>query len=51
MVYISDMSKKEEMNDAWHAWVDPENVPTRATVGTVLGSPDTLVEIVVSAAQ
>ncbi len=49
MVYVSDMSKKEEMNDAWHAWVDPANVPTRATVGTELGSSDTLVEIVVSA--
>ena len=51
MVFISDMSKKEEMNDAWHAWIDPANPPTRATVGTVLGSPDTLVEIVVSAAK
>lgn len=50
-VYVSDMSKKAEMNDAWHAWVDGENPPTRATVGTVLGSPDTLVEIVVSAAK
>ncbi|MCG8545595.1 MAG: RidA family protein [Alphaproteobacteria bacterium] len=50
-VYISDMSKKEEMNEAWHAWVDAENPPTRATVGTVLGSPETLVEIVVSAAK
>ncbi len=50
-VYISDMARKEEMNEAWHAWVDPENPPTRATVGTVLGTPDTLVEIVVSAAK
>jgi enamine deaminase RidA (YjgF/YER057c/UK114 family) len=51
MVYLSDMSEKEEMNAAWHEWVDPANPPTRATVGTVLGSPDTLVEIVVSAAK
>ena len=49
MVYVSDMSKKGEMNDAWHEWIDPANPPTRATVGTVLGSPETLVEIVVSA--
>ena len=34
MVYVSDMSKKEEMNEAWHAWIDPQNPPTRATVGT-----------------
>jgi enamine deaminase RidA (YjgF/YER057c/UK114 family) len=50
-VYVSDMSKKEEMNQAWIAWIDPKNPPTRATVGTVLGTPDTLVEIVVSAAK
>lgn len=49
-VYVSDMSRKSEMNDAWHAWVDPKNPPTRATVGTVLGTRETLVEIVVSAA-
>jgi enamine deaminase RidA (YjgF/YER057c/UK114 family) len=51
MIYLSDMSRKSEMNDAWMAWIDPDNKPTRATVGTVLGSPDTLVEIVVSAAK
>ena len=50
-VYVSDMSKKEEMNQAWIAWMDANNPPTRATVGTVLGTPDTLVEIVVSAAK
>jgi 2-iminobutanoate/2-iminopropanoate deaminase len=50
-VYVSDMSKKEEMNEAWIAWIDPSNPPTRATVGTVLGTPDTLVEIVCSAAK
>ncbi len=51
MVYLSDMSKKDQMNEAWHEWIDPENPSTRATVGTELGSPDTLVEIVVSAAK
>lgn len=50
-VYVSDMSKKEEMNEAWVAWIDSNNPPTRATVGTVLGTPDTLVEIVCSAAK
>ena len=51
MVYLSDMSKKDQMNEAWHEWIDPANPSTRATVGTVLGSPETLVEIVVSAAK
>lgn len=50
-VYISDMAQKEEMNEARHAWGDPENPPTRATVGAALGTPDTLVGIVVSAAK
>lgn len=50
-VYLSDMSTKAAMNEAWQAWIDPANPPTRACVGTVLGTPDTLVEIVVSAAK
>ena len=50
-IYLSDMSKKDQMNEAWIAWVDASNPPTRATVGTVLGTPDTLVEIVVTAAK
>jgi len=37
--------------EAWRAWLDPVAKPTRATVQTVLGTPDTLVEIVLSAAK
>jgi enamine deaminase RidA (YjgF/YER057c/UK114 family) len=50
-VYISDMSQKSAMNDAWLAWIDPKNPPTRACVAVELGSPTTLVEIVVTAAK
>ncbi len=50
MVYVSDMSKKTEMNDKWIAWLGGDNLPTRACVGTKLGTPGKLVEIVVSAA-
>jgi enamine deaminase RidA (YjgF/YER057c/UK114 family) len=39
------------MNDAWLAWIDPNNAPTRACVAVELGSPATLVEIVVTAAK
>lgn len=49
-VYIADMARKHEMNQAWLAWVDPDNEPQRACVGTALDS-DTLVEIVVLAAR
>ena len=50
-VYISDMSRKAEMNEAWLAWIDRENPPTRACVAVEPGSADTLVEIVVTAAK
>jgi enamine deaminase RidA (YjgF/YER057c/UK114 family) len=39
------------MNQAWEAWIDPANPPTRATVGvTALAGDEFSVEIVVSAA-
>jgi enamine deaminase RidA (YjgF/YER057c/UK114 family) len=50
-VYISDMKQKAAMNDAWLAWIDPKNPPTRACVAVELGTPETLVEIVVTAAK
>ena len=49
-VYLADMSKKDEMNEAWMAWIDPDNPPARAAVGTKL-TPETLVEIMVCAAK
>jgi enamine deaminase RidA (YjgF/YER057c/UK114 family) len=50
VVYVSDMRLKSEMDEAWLAWVDAKNPPARATVEVLLGSPDTLVEIMVVAA-
>jgi enamine deaminase RidA (YjgF/YER057c/UK114 family) len=51
MVYITDMRLKSQRDEAWTAWIDPKNAPTRACVETRLGTPDTLVEIMVVAAQ
>ncbi|HWG05774.1 MAG TPA: Rid family hydrolase, partial [Beijerinckiaceae bacterium] len=51
IVYISDMLQKDEMNDVWKAWIDPANPPARVTVEAQLGSPATLVEIMVTAAK
>jgi len=45
------MAQKNAMNDAWLAWIDRKNPPTRACVAVELGSQDTLVEIVVTAAK
>lgn len=50
VVYVADMRVKPGMDEAWIAWVDPKNPPARATVETRLGTPDTLVEIMVTAA-
>ena len=49
-VYISDMRLKPHMDEAWIAWVDPAQPPARACVEVRLGTPDTLVEIMVVAA-
>jgi enamine deaminase RidA (YjgF/YER057c/UK114 family) len=49
-VYIADMNRKAEMNEAWLAWVDPANAPQRACLGVALEGAD-LVEIVVVAAK
>jgi enamine deaminase RidA (YjgF/YER057c/UK114 family) len=48
-VYIADMARKAEMNEAWLAWVDRENPPQRACIGAVLDGDD-LIEIVAVAA-
>lgn len=50
IVYIADISHKEEMNKAWDAWVDRAHPPMRACLGVDLEHPH-LVEIVVTAAQ
>ena len=49
VVYLADMAQKDDMNEAWMAWMDPDNPPVRAAVGTNL-TPGTLVEIMVTAA-
>ena len=50
-VYVNDMKLKPQMDEAWMAWVDRKNPPARATVEVELGSPDTLVEIMCTAAK
>lgn len=50
VVWLSDMSKKEELNAVWSAWIDPDNPPVRACIGAELSSASTLVEIMVTAA-
>jgi enamine deaminase RidA (YjgF/YER057c/UK114 family) len=49
-VYLADAKLRDEMNEAWMAWIDKKNLPARAAVGAVL-TPGTLVEIMVTAAK
>ena len=48
-VYITDMTRKAEMNRAWDAWVDRANPPQRACIGVALEGDD-LIELVAVAA-
>ena len=50
-IYISDMSLKSQMDEAWIEWIDPKNTPARACVQAALGTSETLVEIMCVAAQ
>ena len=49
-VYMADAAQKDEMNEAWMAWVDRSNLPARTAVGAAL-TPGTLVEITVCAVR
>ena len=51
MVFLSDMSRKDDMNEVWKTWIDPAHPPARVTLGADLGSRATLVEIMVTAAK
>lgn len=44
-IWLADMSTFAEMNAAWDAWVDRDNLPARATVEARLASPGYKVEI------
>lgn len=49
-IYLADMTQKSDMNDVWTAWLGDLARPARACVGAPLATPETLIEIVVSAA-
>lgn len=49
-IYLSDISKFGEMNEAWQAWAVKGSVPARTTIEAKLAYPEFLVEITVIAA-
>src|SRR5204863_7893136 len=42
--FITDITKWEDMNMAWDAWIDPNNMPVRATIECKLAAPKYLIE-------
>ena len=50
-VWMTDIREKEQMDAAWKAWVLADGKPVRACVEARLGTPDTRVEIMVTAAK
>lgn len=51
MLYVTDMSQKGEMNEAWTSWIAAGDLPTRATIGVADLGKDVLIEVVVTAAR
>jgi len=49
-IWLSDISRFDEMNAVWDGWVAKDQPPARATVEARLARPDYLVEIMVEAA-
>ncbi|HET7505660.1 MAG TPA: RidA family protein, partial [Kofleriaceae bacterium] len=49
-IWLADISRFDEMNAVWDAWVAKDSPPARATVEARLAGPAYLVEIMVEAA-
>src|ERR1035438_5665934 len=50
-IWLADIRTREEMNQAWLAWVDANNLPARACVEAKLATADMLVEHAVIATK
>jgi enamine deaminase RidA (YjgF/YER057c/UK114 family) len=50
-VWLADIGDRDTMNGVWTNWVDPNNLPARATVESKLATPATRVEIAVICAK
>jgi len=50
-IFVTDLSQKPQMDAVWKAWIEPGDLPARATVGVADLGKDTLIEIVVTAAK
>ena len=49
-IFLKDMALFSEMNTIWDSWVELGHEPVRACVRADMSHPDTLVEVVITAA-
>ena len=50
-IFLSNLNDKDGFNTVWTAWLTPEQMPTRAVIGSSDLGEGTLIEIVVTAAE
>lgn len=50
-IWVTDIRFRDEMNEAWVAWVDPANLPARVCISAQLNNPLMSVEIGVIAVK
>lgn len=48
-LFVTDMSQKPGMNEAWTAWIPAEALPTRATLGVADLGENVLIEVIITA--
>lgn len=44
-IFVTDLSKKAEMNAAWQEWLEPAHMPSRATIGAADLGGNILIEV------
>ena len=50
-LYFTNIDQKAAANEVWKAWLGSLERPARAGIGVTLNSPETLIEIMVTAAK
>lgn len=51
-IWLKDIARDfGGMNEIWDSWINPAHAPTRATAQCEMATPDTLVEVIITAAH
>jgi len=49
-IFVTDLTQRPAMNEAWFAWLAKEHLPARATVGVADLGAGVLIEVIATAA-